>query len=83
MSLCLLLLLTPPDAERMAPRPAPPPAGDPVSPEQLKRLSQTLKTLLLGALPDPLYEKNTGEGKTAPAMNGLKWRGLLPRAHYA
>lgn len=83
MLLPLLLLLAPPSQPtRMEPLPSPPTTLA-VDPSQVKRISQALRELLRTALPDPLYEKRTGEGRTAPTPNGLKWHGLVPKVQYA
>ena len=82
MSLCILVFLQAPAADRMTPRPSQP-ANSQISPEQLERFNRALQGLLTKALPEPLYEKSTGDGNMASAVNGLKWRGFVPKVQYA
>lgn len=76
---------TPPEAPtRMEPRPSKPALGGAaVSPEQIKRFSRALRGLMLTAMPSPLYEKRTGDDRTASTVNGMKWDGLKPKLQYA
>jgi len=52
------------------------PGGD----DPLKGMAGALRSLLVDALPDPLYEASPGWGNTRPVANGVKWRGQGLRA---
>jgi hypothetical protein len=45
----------------------------------LRSLSATFKTLLIGAMPPVLYEKDIDWGRQALTPSGLEWRGIRPR----
>lgn len=68
-----LVFASPPVAQAFADHSSAP--MSPPSPDVIRAVAANIRHYLVGALPDPLYEKNPGWGHQERSPTGLKWTG--------